>query len=186
MQGDSPGYQPHGAIRLPRCWDHDKDDADFLARFGPIERLGERRRDEFIQDKIVEAYAVFNAVLDGAVGYFGFGPRWRVRAALSSEEKIEGVLASLVARRLHREGSYRKLLEERLAECAHMDHERGRILREHLRAAAAIWFFPLCEVADGLVSCAIGLETSLLCEGCGYSGTLVFHDLTRVPGARST
>jgi hypothetical protein len=160
------------AIKLPIQWDRQQDHDEFLDRFGyadsPLDFLREQLRGDYEQ---------FNTVLDHALNHYlgqvAFALVCDV-TVLSAEEKIEWLL-ELVATRSAR-ASYRVRFEENLAECLFMDRERRRVLRSLLRATEKTWLYPLCDLADGLIGCAMSFEESLICEDCGYRQPLVFHN----------
>ena len=171
----SPLHHPQVSgrtIKLPLPWNRERDHREFVDRFGnadcPL---------DFLLGKLPGDYERFNLVLDNAVNHF-LGENAFAQAggvgALSAQEKIEWLL-ELVATRSAR-ASYRARLEDDLAECLFIDSERRRVLRGYLRANEEPWLYPLCELADGFIGCAMQLEESLICEQCGYQQPLVFHN----------
>jgi hypothetical protein len=158
------------AITLPFRWNRERDYGEFVARFDEADHPV-----SFLRERLCEEYERFNAVLDNALEHYlsKIDPDVACRPnVLSAEEKIECLLDLVATHSVT--ASYRRRLEEDLAECLRIDQERGRILKASLRATEEPWLYPLCKLADGIATSAMELEESLVCEQCGYSGPLVF------------
>jgi len=165
------------AIKLPVRWDRQQDRADFDDCFGDDLRSADDESPlDFLQEKLPSAYEEFNEVLDNALNHYLGQTTFALTggvAVLSTEEKIEWLL-ELVATR-SASAPYRARFEDALAECLFIDRKRRRVLRGLLRSTEEPWLYPLCALADGLVSRAMDFEESLVCAHCGYQQPLVFH-----------
>jgi hypothetical protein len=159
--------EPRQIITVPADWDTTKDKQGFVERYGPSETYRSDTLNELARD-----IKRFNQVLNDAIAYFARGLELTalMGPALTVQEKIDWLLKFV--QDLDTSTAIRDRLLRNLDFCGWVESERHRLMTAGEHPFVLKWVEPLCVLSDDMVSAAIQLEESLVCEFRGYTATV--------------
>jgi len=160
-------YSP---ITVPPDWNEQKD----MTRYQEIyEETGDCL--VTLYDRIGDNYSELHCVLKNAIRFFMRNTETAhplPLAALTIDEKIEWLEELLCA--APRTEQYLARFGDDLSHCRWVEAQRKRLLRSYRPPNGALWLYPLCLLADSLVSSGMRLEESLICEHGDYDQPRVY------------
>lgn len=153
---------------VPPDWSVEKDIESYLDRWEPAKDYAAAT-----VERVEEAYATMNAVLEAAIQYFikqeQPGKSLPV-AALSLREKVTLLTDHLPA---STDNDHLNQLGLDLAHILWVDSERSRLLVADARQKERRWLLPLYQLADSMNDAAFGLEETMGSANSDFKGPIL-------------